>query len=70
MTVATEPQSAALRRLAVEEGDAWEEYLAATREQPAARYRECEPWAWAKLQNRLRAIRARRDRVYARGPRR
>ena len=27
------------------------------------RYRELEPWAWARLSQRLRAIRARRSRL-------
>ena len=49
--------------LMIEEADAWFEYLEATRGQSATRYREIEPWAWARLQNRLRAIRARRARL-------
>lgn len=53
----------ALDLLIVEECDAWFEYLESTRGQPAGRYREVEPWAWAKLQQRLRAIRARRARL-------
>ncbi len=47
----------------IEEADAWFEYLEATRGQSAARYRELEPWAWARLSQRLRAIRARRSRL-------
>ena len=35
--------------LLIEEADAWFEYLEATRGQTAARYREVEPWAWARL---------------------
>jgi hypothetical protein len=46
--------------LLIEEADAWFEYLEATRGQTATRYREVEPWAWARLTQRLRAIRARR----------
>ena len=43
--------------LAVEEADAWFEYLDATRSQPSpARYDEVEPWAWARLRQRLRAL--------------
>ena len=42
--------------LLIEEADAWFEYLAATRGQTAARYQELEPWAWARLSQRLRAI--------------
>jgi hypothetical protein len=49
--------------LLIEEADAWFEYLAATRSQSATRYLEVEPWAWARLSQRLRAIRARRARL-------
>ena len=35
--------------LLIEEADAWFEYLAATRGQSAVRYKEVEPWAWARL---------------------
>jgi hypothetical protein len=49
--------------LLIEEADAWFEYLDATRGQPAQRYREIEPWAWARLAQRLRAIRARRGKA-------
>ena len=41
----------------IEEADAWFEYLEATRGQTALRYREVEPWAWARLRQRLRAVR-------------
>jgi hypothetical protein len=46
--------------LSMEEADAWFEYLDSVRGQSAARYLEVEPWAWARLAQRLRAIRARR----------
>ena len=46
--------------LLIEEADAWFEYLEATRAQASTRYRELEPWAWARLTQRLRAIKARR----------
>jgi hypothetical protein len=46
--------------LAVEVKGAWAEYLASTRGWTSFRYEEVEPWAWAKLQTRLRAIEARR----------
>lgn len=46
--------------LLIEEADAWFEYLEATRGQTAVRYLEVEPWAWSRLSQRLRAIRARR----------
>ena len=49
--------------LLIEEADAWFEYLAATRGQTAARYKEVEPWAWARLGQRLRAIRTRRAKL-------
>jgi hypothetical protein len=49
--------------LQIEEADAWFEYLEATRGQSETRYGELEPWAWARLSQRLRAIRARRARL-------
>jgi hypothetical protein len=53
----------ALELLLIEEADAWFEYLEATRAQSAGRYVELEPWAWARLSQRLRAIRARRSKL-------
>ncbi len=53
----------ALELLLIEEADAWFEYLDATRGQSVTRYAEVEPWAWARLAQRLRAIRARRARL-------
>jgi len=49
--------------LLIEEADAWFEYLEATREQSEVRYKEVEPWAWARLSQRLRAIRTRRAKL-------
>jgi hypothetical protein len=49
--------------LLIEEADAWFEYLEATRGQTVVRYVEVEPWAWARLSQRLRAIQARRGRL-------
>ena len=49
--------------LLIEEADAWFEYLEATRGQSVLRYKEVEPWAWARLAQRLRAIKARRARL-------
>jgi hypothetical protein len=49
--------------LLIEEADAWFEYLEATRAQTATRYREVEPWAWARLTQRLRAIKTRRAKL-------
>jgi hypothetical protein len=43
--------------LAIEEADAWFEYLEVTRaEIGSGRYLEIEPWAWARLSQRLRAV--------------
>jgi hypothetical protein len=53
----------ALELLLIEEADAWFEYLESTRGQTETRYSEVEPWAWARLAQRLRAIRARRARL-------
>jgi hypothetical protein len=49
--------------LLIEEADAWFEYLETTRGQSAVRYVEVEPWAWARLAQRLRAIRTRRAKL-------
>jgi len=49
--------------LQLEEADAWFEYLESTRGQTETRYAEVEPWAWARLSQRLRAVRARRSRL-------
>ena len=49
--------------LSIEEADAWFEYLEATRHQSEARYQEVEPWAWARLNQRRRAIKARRAKL-------
>ena len=49
--------------LQIEEADAWFEYLEATQGKTRPRYDEVEPWAWARLSQRLRAVRARRTRL-------
>ena len=49
--------------LLIEEADAWFEYLEATRAQSKLRYREIEPWAWARLRQRLRAVKTRRAKL-------
>ena len=49
--------------LLIEEADAWFEYLEATRGQSTVRYAEVEPWAWVRLRQRLRAIKARRAKL-------
>jgi hypothetical protein len=49
--------------LQIEEADAWFEYADATKNQNGTRYAEVEPWAWARLQQRLRSVRVRRARL-------
>jgi hypothetical protein len=49
--------------LLIEEADAWFEYADATKDQRGSRYAELEPWAWARLQQRLRIVRSRRSRL-------
>jgi hypothetical protein len=49
--------------LAIEEANAWFEYLETTREEEDVRYEELESWAWARLQQRLRATGSRRSRL-------
>ncbi len=51
--------------LLIEEADAWFEYLESTRDQSETPYVEIEPWAWNRLNQRLRAIRALRARLLA-----
>ena len=54
----------ALEVLAIEEADAWFEYLESTRWHGASgRYDEVEPWAWARLRQRLRAVKTRRAKL-------
>ncbi|MDQ3893591.1 MAG: hypothetical protein M3292_02825 [Actinomycetota bacterium] len=53
----------AFELLLIEEADAWFEYLEATRGQSPLRYGEIEPWAWARLRQRLRAIKVRRAKL-------
>ena len=49
--------------LLIEEADAWFEYAYATKTERGSRYAEIEPWAWARLQQRLRIVRTRRARI-------
>lgn len=65
MTVvaAVDHRARALEVLEAEERDAWRDYLVNTRDLPDLRYEEIEPWAWSRLQQRLRAIDARRSRL-------
>ena len=51
--------------LQIEEADAWFEYLETTSGHTGTRYFEVEPWAWARLVQRLRAIAAHRRRLGA-----
>lgn len=54
----------ALEVLAIEEADAWFEYLESTRwHRASGRYSEVEPWAWARLLQRLRAVESRRTKL-------
>ncbi len=48
--------------LLIEEADAWFEYLEATTDQTVLGYDEVEPWAWARLVQRLRIVNVRRAR--------
>ena len=52
--------------LLIEEADAWFEYLEATQGQTALRYKELEPWAWARLTQRLRAIGTKKQKLRTR----
>ena len=56
-------QRDAYELLLIEEADAWFEYLEATRAQSRLRYKEVEPWAWARLMQRLRAIRTKKAKL-------
>jgi len=49
--------------LLIEEADAWFEYADATKTEVGSRYAELEPWAWARLQQRLRLVRTRLARL-------
>ena len=61
--LAMAPTREAEELLLIEEADAWFEYLEATRGQNEPRYRELEPWAWARLTQRLRAVRTKRAKL-------
>jgi hypothetical protein len=58
-------ETTAAELLARDEAAAWDEYLEATRGQQGARYAEVESWAWARLEQRLRAVAARRANLAA-----
>ncbi|HWC33034.1 MAG TPA: hypothetical protein VG709_07900 [Actinomycetota bacterium] len=62
--MASEHTSEAQEALAIEEADAWFEYLEAVRAHaPAGRYDEVEPWAWARLTQRLHTVESERLRL-------
>ena len=61
--LAMAPRREAEELLLIEEADAWFEYLEATRGQTEPRYREVEPWAYARLSQRLRAVRTKRAKL-------
>ena len=63
LSMVEKTRQAALTQLAIEEADAWFEYLESTRGQPEPRYGEVEAWAWARLQQRLRSVNTRRAKV-------
>jgi hypothetical protein len=45
--------------LRLAKADAWLEYLTETRELEGRAYAEAEPWAWARLTQRLKGIQER-----------
>lgn len=62
------PREEALRVLDISRADAWFEYAESCRQAATGssiRYDEVEPWAWARLQQRLRAIAARASKLGA-----
>jgi hypothetical protein len=60
----TEDMNPRQEALLIEEADAWFEYLEATRPHAGSvRYEEIESWAWARLAQRLRGLRARQGRL-------
>ncbi|MBA2614586.1 MAG: hypothetical protein H0U90_02225 [Actinobacteria bacterium] len=62
--MAIEGMREAQEALAIEEADAWFEYLEAVRaHERTNRYDEVEPWAWARLLQRLRIVERERARL-------
>jgi hypothetical protein len=60
----TEDVHDAREGLAIEEADAWFEYLESTQAEVATgRYDEVEPWAWSRLKQRLRAVERKRSKL-------
>jgi hypothetical protein len=62
--MATEKSRNAEEALMIEEADAWFEYLEAVRAHSGSgRYDELEPWAWARLTQRLRDVDSERSQL-------
>ena len=62
--MSTEDVRDAQQALAIEEADAWFEYLDAVRRRiPTGRYEEVESWAWARLTQRLHEVESERARA-------
>ena len=62
--MATDDSDGARQALAIEEADAWFEYLESVRSHArSGRYDEIEPWAWARLSQRLEAVEGQRARL-------
>ncbi len=62
--MASDETRGAEEALAIEEADAWFEYLEAVRSHVrTSRYDEVEPWAWARLAQRLRSVERERKRL-------
>jgi hypothetical protein len=60
----TEDTRAQREALAFAEADAWFEYLESVRaEASTGRYEEVEPWAWARLRQRLRGVERKRSKL-------
>jgi hypothetical protein len=60
----TEDMFGAHEALVIEEADAWFEYLEAVRTHAnSGRYDEIEPWAWARLRQRIQAVERERSRM-------
>lgn len=49
-----------ITQIRLDEVAAWAEYAEAIHAQTETRYEQIEPWAWAKLQAKLKTIDARR----------
>jgi hypothetical protein len=63
--MSTEETRDSREELAIEEADAWFEYLESTQAEVATgRYDEVEPWAWARLKQRLRGVERKRSKVH------